>query len=317
MATITYAYQWFRIKTGTSPVLIPGATQSNYTVALADENFQLYCQVTATDIAGNTVVITAPTPIVTQSNAGVISLIQSPIAQTATSSTIPITLTNVIEGDLLTLSGCELDNIAVSSVSGGGTWVKAQGVNLNVGGQGTVEQWYCLSTIGGSSVTINVNLAAAPATNRGTFMVSEWTGPSVWAFDKSVASINAAVSINPISPALTPSKAGELIVVGGTFQGKVTAVSTGWNQINTTYTVTDLTENADAAYIVYAGTTAISCTWTQLASDRYTSSAMAFVPTFSTTIPSNIIPPAITDNTSGNSTISVGDSVVVTTGAWD
>lgn len=318
MAAITYAYQWYRMLPNGSPSAISGATQSNYTLASADQGFEVYCQVTATDSAGSTVAVSATTPVITASNSGTIELAQSVSVPTGTSPTINITLPDVTINDLLTVAGESFANIAISSIVGGGTWKKAESINLSTGGEGTVEQWYCLSTTGGTSVPITINLASAPAANKGGFIISEWTGPTSWTFDQSVPIVNAASSSTPVSPAIVPAQNGELIIVGGAFQGKVTAVSTGWKQISTTYTNTYLNGFGDAAYIVYEGNSSIACTWTQSADNHFSASIMAFIPTYGpTTIPNNVILPTVTDNTSNSSVISVGDSLFCTTGSWD
>lgn len=208
------------------------------------------------------------------------TLAQSTFGQSGTSQTFGITFSsNVTAGNLLIVNGGCFNEFLITGVTGGGTWLKAQGVALSVGGgSGSAEIWYCLHATGGAT-TVTITLSASPTNNYGNYLISEWaagTGGS-WTYDTSANTTNGASATAAPTPTLTPAVSFELVVACGTFKNTVSAPQAGWQEMNTSLLSTS-GGYIDAAFIVDATTTSVSCPWVQGTAGQFSTVVAAFNP---------------------------------------
>lgn len=202
--------------------------------------------------------------------------VQTAVADTTTATTVPIVMSSAVStGNLLTLGGNSFDQIAVTTVTGGGTWTKAVGILFDpgTGGQGTVELWYCLSATGGST-TVTVGLGAVPNAGNGQYAVTEWPGD--WAYDQASSTHNGSGTGAP-TPTLTPAVAGELLLAAASTQAIAGSVAGSFSQLSGTY-YGDSGGFADLAYYNDPTTGTATATWPNAGGTNYSTGIVAFKP---------------------------------------
>lgn len=135
--------------------------------------------------------------------------VQSNTGSNVTSGTsVTAALTGVGVGNLLIFAiRFAAQTRTVSSISGGGTWVR--GPSKMEGSSYAMEVWYCLNSTGGN-VTADATMSAA-ITNARAFLI-EYSGIlTAGAFDQSAIAVQAATSSPQSVGPITPTQSGSLI----------------------------------------------------------------------------------------------------------
>lgn len=145
----------------------------------------------------------------TQVSAGTISYVNEWNTSGSAVTSLAVSPANV--GDLLVFYSHSTNNVAVSSISGGGvtTWTKVTSGSNGTNG-GSVEMWRGVVTAAGAA-TITVAYSSTPGTNE--IATEEYTmhsTNSTWAIDNSGVNYNTTTSTAINYPSLTPTNSSEL-----------------------------------------------------------------------------------------------------------
>lgn len=223
-----------------------------------------------------------------------IALVQQAVANDNTAITGPMgaTLVATVAGNLLVASvswNTDSSGSATLNDSAGQTWARAA-TGSRTGTIGTRNEiWYCPNTVAGvTSVSVTISAAAALSLH-----VSEWSGVSTTAALDSGSASSVGGTASPIvTPTLTPSAAGALVI--GAFNisplGSTTLATAGYTNMTATGAAVAGAINQPAYQIGPTGAQSIS--WTLGAAANWGASLAIFVA--AVTLPPNTAQPVTT-----------------------
>lgn len=198
---------------------------------------------------------------------------------TSSSTSVAVTLSATTAGNLLVASVGLKDGTGVSSITGGGTWVKAVDTGFD-GISQTHEIWYCENCSSGvTSVTINY------AATRSAAWVGEFSGAATTNALDTTGSTNGTTgnTANPGPGSYTPSQATGVAIMGAVWANTSTTISarpTGFtaptNGNSESGAASSTGTESDTVYKIDPGTSAINLTWTISAARTWGATAAVF-----------------------------------------